>query len=598
MPQTSRLLRPEFHCRIAFANTLIALILLSVFAATPVLAIPAVRSVKIVGTNLAVNLATQEGQPYNARAIEKDVHQLWSAGRFSDIRVEATEEPAGTAVVFRVTPAPDLRLCHVRIEPSSFGLHPKIDEGASVSPLRAHEIALEAQKRLNAEGYLDARVDFSLLPVSRHAADVQLTVRAGKPVDVRAVEFAGHTGLDAKDLRWALRDLRIRRLLPGVPGVWDGWRMFPAYNRDAVDADLNRLRSLYVSKGYFDANVRFDSAAIRGNSAVVRLDVQSGPQYRVRKWTVTGTQFPIAPVHPRDGVLRTGDLCSCLFAARRGAERRGVLDFSAKLDMQRADAEPGSSPAADLTASVTEGRPYRVGRITFTGNRRYRDATVRRNLVLDEGDWLNRHQLRKSIARLNQTLQFEPLDENSIGIRPHPRTGEADIEIRLTERNRRAWSISGPLGTMSFAGPLQASLSSRLPAWGQGVFELSTYAASLSLLAFSQPLLPFLSITSTRHLLLVMALERPFTPGEGWRSGFVIAPQMGWRFPAMSYAAAQLQHRLLPVLTGDRGLETELPVIMDRPQGDATLLCAPPKPRFAALRVATAMLVQFLGAMT
>ncbi len=151
---------------------------------------------------------------------------------------------------------------------------------------------------------------------------------------------------------------------------------------------------------------------------------------------------------------------------------------------------------------------------------------------------------------------------------------------------------------MSFAGPLQASISSRLPLWGQGVFELSTYAASLSLVAFSHPLLPLLSIASNRHLLLVAALERPFTPGEGWKSGFVIAPQLGWRFPAMSYAAAQFQHRLLPALTGERGLETELPVILERQQGDAMLLCTPPKPRFAALRLAAAMVVQFLGAFT
>jgi hypothetical protein len=344
--------------------------------------------------------------------------------------------------------------------------------------------------------------------------------------------------------------------------------------------------------------VGFERAAIDGRSAVVTLDIQSGPQYRVHEWTVTGARVPIAPVHPSGAVFRAGELCSCLLAARRDAERRGVLDFSAKLGLHFTNAEPVSSTSADLTASVTEGRPYRLGRITFTGNHRFSDANVRRNLVLDEGDWLNRRLLRKSIARLNQTLQFEPLDENSIGIHPHSKTGDADIEIRLAERNRRAWSISGPLGTMSFAGPLQASISSRLPPWGRGVFDLSTFAASLSLVAFSHPLLPLLSIASKRHLLLVLALERPFTPGEGWRSGFVIAPQMGWRFPAMSYAAAQFQHRLLPVLTGDRGLDAELPVIMERPHGDATLLCAPPKPRLLALRMAAAMLVQFLGALT
>jgi hypothetical protein len=70
---------------------------------------------------------------------------------------------------------------------------------------------------------------------------------------------------------------------------------------------------------------------------------------------------------------------------------------------------------------------------------------------------------------------------------------------------------------------------------------------------------------------------------------------MGWRQSAMSYASAQLQHRLLPTLTGDCSLDPELSVVMERPQGGATLLCAPPKPRFAGLRIVAAMLVQFLG---
>src|SRR5438067_10010394 len=77
MPQLSRRIGPKFQVLLAFANTIIGLILLSLLPATPVLAIPAVKSVKIIGTNLAVNLATQEGQPYDARAIDKDVHQLW-----------------------------------------------------------------------------------------------------------------------------------------------------------------------------------------------------------------------------------------------------------------------------------------------------------------------------------------------------------------------------------------------------------------------------------------------------------------------------------------------------------------------------------------
>jgi surface antigen-like variable number repeat protein len=321
----------------------------------------------------------------------------------------------------------------------------------------------------------------------------------------------------------------------------------------------------------------------------------------VRDWTVAGARMAPVRMHPADGLLHSGEFCSCLFAERRDAERAGILDFSVKLNVQRVtDGDSDSSgapPVADLTASVDEGQPYRVGRIEITGNRHFADGTVRRNLLLDEGQWFDERLLRKSIARLNQTTWFEPVEESEIVIHSHPNTGEADVSIQLTERRRRAWAISGPLGPASFAGPLQASISSRLPAWGRGMFELSTYTASVSLLAFAHPLLPFLSASAKWPLLGVLALQRPYTPGEGWKSGFVFAPQLGWRSSALSYASTQIQHRLVPVLAGERGLEPLLPVAVERPQGNVMLLCEPLKPRLAGLRSAAALVVQFLGAL-
>ena len=79
---------------------------------------PLVTSISVRGTSTQVKLATQVGQPLNATSIEKDVRLLWSIGRFEDIRVETREEAKGTAVVFQVVPARELRLHEIRIEPS------------------------------------------------------------------------------------------------------------------------------------------------------------------------------------------------------------------------------------------------------------------------------------------------------------------------------------------------------------------------------------------------------------------------------------------------------------------------------------------------
>jgi len=520
-----------------------------------------VKSVTIVGTHVPVTLATQAGRPIDAQIVESDLRKLWATGRFDDIQVESRDVVDGFALVFRVHETPPLRLRKIHIEASSFGLHPKVAAGTAITPLRAHEIAVEAQKRLNTEGYLHAKVDTTLVPVSSDQVDLRLTVHPGQPVDLKHVEFQGDLGLRPRELRSALRAARIRRVLPPIPGIWAGWRLFPAYYEPALDGDLARLRSLYLSRGYLDAIVRLGDVEISGKTAKLNILVQSGPQYQN---------------------AGTANLCSCLMAARRDAERRGILDFSATLD-------------ATLTAQVAEGPSYRVGRIDFTGNHRFSDSSIRRNMLLDEGAPLNRVLLRKSIARVNRTGWFDPIGESAVAIHTDPSTGLADVTVRLTERQHRAWSISGPVGRPSIAGPLQASLSSRLPAWGSGLFELSTYTASFSLVAFAHPLLPFLAIASKRPVLPVLAIQRPFTPGEGWMSGFFIAPQIGWQRTALGYGITQIQQRLLPRLTGDGALDDELQAPVRRPQGETVLMCDPPKPRLRNVRRASALVLRLLG---
>jgi len=474
---------------------------------------PLIKSVTLRGTLLKVNLTTQVGQPFDADAIDKDVHQLWSTGRFGDIRVETGQQPDGTEVIFNVVDAPR--------------------------------------------------------PEQHKAPPGDLHLR------VKTVNFAGDPGIDPTQLRRALRALKARRIIPRVPGLWSGWRLLPDYSPEAVESDLGRLRSLYLSKGYFDATVRIDNTELREKDADVTFFVRSGPRYE--------TSEPIPQV------------CSSLLAQRRNAERHGIIDFAATLYVQPS---ADSSDAVNLTTGIDHGPHYRIGRINFTGLHHYSDALVRSNLLVDEGQWLDELQLRKSADRINQAEMFDPITSASIALHTNEKTGIADITIHLKERKRGSWNLSGPVGPASFAGPLEGSISSRLPPWGRGLLELSSYTASLSLIAFAQPLVPVLSILPKGTLIPVLAFSRPFTPGEGWKSGFSIVPQLGWQASAILYATSQIQHRLLPLLSGDRGLVPELPVTVEGPNTTGTMVCEPPAPRFMPLRTAASFGVRLLSVLT
>jgi hypothetical protein len=198
---------------------------------------------------------------------------------------------------------------------------------------------------------------------------------------------------------------------------------------------------------------------------------------------------------------------------------------------------------------------------------------------LDEGVLLDSWLLRQSVVRLNRSGMFEPVDERHVHIATNERTGVADITVSLTERKRGAWSFSGPL-------PVSASISTRLPRW-------STYVLSFNALAYST----ILKLASNRRFLPVLAMERPFTPGGGWLSGFAFAPQLGPQWMALHYAGAQLEGRLGPWLAGTR--VPDLTVSMQRPAGEAAgILCEAPQPRLRVVRTGAGVALGLVRTLT
>lgn len=261
------------------------------------------------------------------------------------------------------------------------------------------------------------------------------------------------------------------------------------------------------------------------------------------------------------GPSAVDDLCACLLDQRRSAEAQGRLDFTAEVE----SADTGGP--VEITARIAQGSAYAVGRIDFAGHSRINDTTLRRAMTIYERDLLDVGRLRRSLARINDIGVFEPLTLADIAVVRRDDGVTADLTIPLRERKRRWWSVSSPM--LPGIGALQASLSSRLPPWGRGVFDAATYFVSLNVTGFAKPFL---------------ALQRPVVPGQELLSGFAVSPALAPRAMLMHYGRTHLAHGIGAVLDGEWDDALVVPLTSAGPLDTEPLICVPPKPRLWWLR--------------
>lgn len=284
--------------------------------------------------------------------------------------------------------------------------------------------------------------------------------------------------------------------------------------------------------------------------------------------------------HRQRGRSAIDALCACLLEARRIAESDGRLDFSAGVEV------PDAGAVIDLTTHVRMGSAYLVGRIDFTGHHAINDSTLRRAMTLYERDVFNVEKLRRSLARLSTIGLIEPLTLADVQVTRNADGVTADLIIPLRERRRPWWSLSGPV--IPGLGSYQASISSRLPPWGRGVFEASTYFVSFNLLGLAKPLLRVLPFASKADSAIV-ALERPYLPGQGLLSGFAWAPTMSAQSTLLRYGRQHLARGVRAALDAELSDVLVVPVSGEGRLASEVLVCNPPGPRLRWLRRGAAL---------
>ncbi len=291
------------------------------------------------------------------------------------------------------------------------------------------------------------------------AANVIFYINRGPKVKIGEIVFTGNDHLSSKKLEKSMKSTHKK-----------SWNIFKSakFKQKEFGEDLKNVRNYARSKGYRDAWIVSDSLYLlpKPNRMGIKIDLSEGNLYHYRNISWVGnTLFPTKSMQETLG-LTEGDVYDSETMDKRlkGNDPADMSIQTTYLDRGYLGimidpvetVVPGDS--VDVQIRMVEGSQYRIRDVTFTGNTRTNDPTIRRELYTVPGELYSQSLLMHTFQRLASMEQF---DATKLMPDVQPLGGQelVDISYALTEVPADQVELSGGWGGGMFIASVSVTFS-------------------------------------------------------------------------------------------------------------------------------------------
>ncbi|MGI8493997.1 MAG: BamA/OMP85 family outer membrane protein, partial [Pyrinomonadaceae bacterium] len=301
--------------------------------------------------------------------------------------------------------------------------------------------------------------------VSATSTAVTFNVTQGAQSRIVDIEFEGNEVFKDSELRNQLQ-------LVKETGLISRFRGEDILDLRKLEYDLQKNVVEYMrSKGYFQARVGDPQVVGLGNKRTsfvpflplplisskddtlrIVVPVTEGKVYRVGDIKVEGNsifseQQILGYIGLKKGEIADGKrLRTALYEdLKKVYGGQGFVQYDVELNPDLKDNPANANEGiVDINITIDEGKQFSLHRLEFTGNTFTRDKILRREVLINEGDIYNQNYLEISVARLNQTQFFDPIDKDKdVTIRTDEENGDVDLVIAVKEKGRQQISFNG-----------------------------------------------------------------------------------------------------------------------------------------------------------
>jgi outer membrane protein insertion porin family len=355
------------------------------------------------------SLPFRVGEQYNDEKGAAAIRALFALGLFKDVRLEV----AGDVLVVIVEERPTVATV-------DFSGVREFDKDVLVKALRDVGLAegrpldkaltdraeQELKRQYINKSLYGAEVVSTITPIERNRVNVTFTVVEGDVAKIKTINIVGNK---------AFSESTLRNLFDLDTGGWLSWyTKSDRYSRAKLNADIETLRSYYLTRGYLDFKVETTQVAISADKQdiAVTLNITEGERFIVSGITLEGNYLgkddefkSLVKIKPgqaynADDVAETSKAFSDYF---------GTFGFA----FARVDVKPEVDRVNNRVAFVLQAEPSRrayVRRINIAGNNRTRDEVIRREFRQFESSWYDGDKIRLSRDRVDRLGYFKEVN--------------------------------------------------------------------------------------------------------------------------------------------------------------------------------------------
>jgi len=416
-------------------------------------AAPIIRSIEVQYTGaqavskerILAQIRTKVGQPYSSQVVEQDIAALYKTGAIQNVRIFAQPEGDGVKVIVAVQTRAILREIEItgaeRIKPKRLRKEIKLKLNYPVNEQQLEEARQKIIDVYQGQGFTDVSVQFRIDPIDekRGTARVVFTVNEGVRGAVKQVRFEGNAHFSEKVLR---KQMKTRGRTP-IYFVDKTGR----FDEVQLEQDLDKLREFYQDHGYIDVEIKTPRRErTEKGPMIITIPIVEGPQYHVRKLTISGYQNTTEDRIRKLLKMKEGSVYS---PKQLRDDAKAVADAYGSGGYVDLVVLPEGAPAGpaliDVHYKIEEGVRSFVNRINIEGNTRTKDKVIRREVLVAPGDVFNTVRVDLTKKRLDNLGYFAKVEtypeETDI-------PGRKDLTILLQEKRTGSLSFGGGFSTV------------------------------------------------------------------------------------------------------------------------------------------------------